>query len=151
MFSFKNLSTVFINHISKFIGEITSAVNSSSSIVNELSPWISHWSEISISILINWSNYICYIKSSTIIVEKLWEIAILSKLGLVKLLTPLVVNDISIFVESVTTGCNLSTSSINESVLCNMIKDWISIGIKFEIILKWGSIFVNEDALTILF
>jgi len=151
MFLFKDLSSVFINHISKFINKITSAVDSSARIVNQLSFGIGHWGQISISVFVNRTNHISYIKSSAIIVEKLWEVTILCKLRLVKLFTSLVVNDISVFIKSVTTSCYFSTSSINESIRTNMDKDWVTVAIKIKFIGKRNSVFINPSAFFILF
>ena len=151
MFSFENLSAIFIDHVTEFINEITSAIDSSSGIVNVLTFRIRHWRELSVSVFINCANYVSNIKSSTVIVKKLWKIAVLGKLGLVKLLTSLVIDDISVFVESVATGGDFSASTINESILGDMVEDWVAVGIKFEIILKRVSIFVDEGALIVLF
>lgn len=93
--SLKDLSPILVNHISKFVNQISLRVDSSAQVINKLAILVGLWLNISILVLINLAQAINYVKSSTIVVEQLWEVAVLSRVGLRNLDPSIVVHNVS--------------------------------------------------------
>jgi hypothetical protein len=71
MFSLKDLSSIFINDISKFINQVTFRIDPSAKVIDKLAILVSLWKDITVAILINLTNAINDIKSTTIEVKQL--------------------------------------------------------------------------------
>jgi len=71
MFSIKELSSIFINDISKFINQVTFRIDPSAKVIDKLAILVSLWKDITVAILINLTNAINDIKSTTIVVKQL--------------------------------------------------------------------------------
>jgi hypothetical protein len=93
--SLKDLSPILVNHISKFVNQISLRVDSSAQVINKLAILVGLWLNISILVLINLAQAINYVKSSTIVVEQLWEVTVLSRVGLRNLDPSIVVHNVS--------------------------------------------------------
>jgi len=70
MFSLKDLSSIFINDISKFINQVTFRIDPSAKVIDKLAILVSLWKDITVAILINLTNAINDIKSTTIEVKQ---------------------------------------------------------------------------------
>jgi hypothetical protein len=71
MFSLKDLSSIFINDISKFINQVTFRIDPSAKVIDKLAILVSLRKDITVAILINLTNAINDIKSTTIEVKQL--------------------------------------------------------------------------------
>lgn len=117
MSGLENLSTILINDVSIEIDEVTLFVDKSTLFVHELSFVILLLNHFTLGIFINLSDHIIDVEPPSIIIKQFGQVSISSHLGLVELLTAIVIDQVSIFINSIASLAHSVSSFVYKASL----------------------------------